>query len=88
MDLQNLRVLKTLFTVYLKDLSFWPSADAKPMQKDQLHAMPWQCMFSLYSFSTISMIEAGTDTSLYMVGERQGARAHIIFSLYIYGREF
>ncbi len=39
----------------MKHTSFELTADVKPMQNDQVHAMPWQCMFPLYVHTTISM---------------------------------
>jgi hypothetical protein len=41
-------LIKILFVVHLKHASFWPSADVIPVSDDLVHAMPWQCMFSLY----------------------------------------
>jgi hypothetical protein len=33
-----------LFAIHLKHSSFWPSAVAKPLQDEQVHAMLWQCI--------------------------------------------
>jgi hypothetical protein len=43
--------VKIFNVVYLKQFSFNPSANVKPMSHDQVHAMPWHCMFfSLCAF--------------------------------------
>ncbi len=42
---------KIAFIVRLKQSSFWPSADVKPMQNDLVHAMPGSaCLLSLYKY--------------------------------------
>jgi hypothetical protein len=38
---------KFFFGVRLKQSSFWPSADVKPMPNYLVHAMPQQCMCAL-----------------------------------------
>jgi hypothetical protein len=40
-------LLKILFVVHLKDSSFLPSADVKPMSNDLAHAVTLYCMFAL-----------------------------------------
>ncbi len=40
-------IIKMLIAVYLKNLSFEPKADVKPMSNDLAQVMPWQCMFAL-----------------------------------------
>jgi hypothetical protein len=42
-----LLVIEILIALHLKDFSFWPSADVKPMLNDLAHAMIWQYMFAL-----------------------------------------
>ncbi len=41
-------LIQIFFSVQWKQSSFWPLADVKPMSKDLVHAMPWQCIFALY----------------------------------------
>jgi hypothetical protein len=46
-----------IFAVHLKQSSFWPSADVKPMSTDLVDAKPWQCMLALHEYKlSISLI--------------------------------
>ncbi len=38
---------KMVYTLHLKHSSFWPSADVKSMQNDQVYVMPNACCLSL-----------------------------------------
>ncbi len=50
LDFQN-SLKKILFAVHLKHSSIWPSADAKPMLNDLVHAMPRQYIIHICSLN-------------------------------------
>jgi len=63
-------LIKELFATDLKQYSFCPSANVRPMSNDLVHAMPWQCMFAI-SVSKQSAFLAGKWPSLTNTEYRQ-----------------
>jgi hypothetical protein len=67
----------------MKHSSFGLPADDKPMQNDQVHAMPWQWMFALYVHTTISMA-LGICSVVYYLRARTGANVMKLFTVLSY----
>jgi hypothetical protein len=49
--------MNIFFAVYLKDSSFRPSTEVKPMSNYRVNVVPWLSMFALCVYTTISMDE-------------------------------